>query len=98
MNIIITGASRGIGYDTALQLAAEPGHQILVLSRNQEKLKKLKTEADRFGHQNLQYLAYDLTQAQQSLLLEKVKIWKSVDVLINNAGLLISKPFQILTS
>ena len=41
MNIIITGASRGIGFDTALQLASTSKHKILALSRNEVQLNKL---------------------------------------------------------
>ncbi|MCB0550467.1 MAG: SDR family NAD(P)-dependent oxidoreductase, partial [Phaeodactylibacter sp.] len=43
-NIIITGASRGIGYDAAILLARQ-GHRVLALSRNEESLKALKAEA-----------------------------------------------------
>ena len=41
-NIVIIGASRGIGKALALQLAND--HKVLALSRNQEKLDVLKTE------------------------------------------------------
>ena len=92
MNIIITGASRGIGYDTALQLARE-GHQVIALSRNEAKLKALQSAAG----ENLRYLPYDLTQPNESDLRELLNGWTSVDVLINNSGLLINKPFMELT-
>lgn len=94
MNIIITGASRGIGYDTALQLAQDPDHQILVLSRNEEKLAQLAATA---SHQNIDYLSYDLSRPNKEALAKKIESWDSVDVLINNAGLLRNKPFAKLT-
>jgi len=94
MNIIITGASRGIGYDTALQLAQDPDHQILVLSRNEEKLAQLAAASP---HQNIDYLAYDLSRPNKEALAKKTESWDSVDVLINNAGLLRNKPFAKLT-
>ena len=98
MNIIITGASRGIGYDTALQLAADPANQLLVLSRKEEKLQALQKAAKVTNPESqLEYLCYDLVNPDQDALLEKIKNWKQVDILINNAGLLISKPFQDLT-
>jgi len=88
-NIIITGASRGIGYDAALHLARQ-GYMVLALSRNEAALKKLKEEA---GGQ-LDYLAYDLLQPDEPALLERVKLMGRVDVLINNAGYLLKKPFE----
>lgn len=94
MNIIITGASRGIGYDTALQLAQDPDHQILVLSRNEEKLAQLAAAS---SHQNIDYLSYDLSRPNKEALAKKIEDWDSVDVLINNAGLLRNKPFVKLT-
>ncbi|MCB0569608.1 MAG: SDR family NAD(P)-dependent oxidoreductase, partial [Phaeodactylibacter sp.] len=67
-NIIITGASRGIGYQAALQLARQ-GHRVLVLSRNEEALRQLKAEAG----ENLDHLAFDLQRPDARALLEKVK-------------------------
>ncbi len=88
-NIIITGASRGIGYDAALQLARQ-GHRVLALSRNEESLKALKEEAGG----NLDILPYDLLNPDEEALLEKVMPMGRVDVLANNAGYLLKKPFE----
>lgn len=94
MNIIITGASRGIGYDTALQLAQDPANQILALSRNEKKLTQLKEAST---HQNIDFITYDLSRPGNGVLLKKIRAWDSVDILINNAGLLRNKPFMKLT-
>ncbi|MEQ8707189.1 MAG: SDR family oxidoreductase [Phaeodactylibacter sp.] len=91
-NIIITGASRGIGRDTALQLAKD-GHRVLALSRNEAALKALQQEAG----DNLHYLAYDITSPDARPLLEIVEPWGTVDALINNAGYLLNKPFHETT-
>jgi NAD(P)-dependent dehydrogenase (short-subunit alcohol dehydrogenase family) len=91
-NIIITGASRGIGRDTALQLAKD-GHRVLALSRNEAALKALQEEAG----DNLHYLAYDITSPDARPLLEIIEPWGTVDVLINNAGYLLNKPFHETT-
>jgi len=89
--IIITGTSRGIGFELA-QLFAKNNFNVLALSRNSEPLKKL-------GQQNITCLSVDLSQQKD---FEKVtdfvlKNWKSVDILIHNAGKLINKPFSELT-
>lgn len=94
MNVIITGASRGIGYDTALQLAQNPQFNILALSRNGQKLEQLTAAAP---HQNISWLTYDLSRPNKDELLKKIENWMSIDILINNAGLLRNKPFLKLT-
>lgn len=90
-NIVITGTSRGIGYELAL-LFANAGHQVLALSR--------KTPQELINHSNVTCLAIDLANESE---LEQVsgfleKTWKKVDVLIHNAGSLLHKPFEQITS
>ena len=85
-NIIITGTSRGIGYELALQFANE-GYNVLALSR--------KTPQILIENKNITCLSVDLSQEND---LEKVQnflsqTWKSVDVIIHNAGALLLKPF-----
>ena len=89
--IIITGTSRGIGFELAKQFAAA-GHQVLALSRNAEPCKSLSM-------QNLTAFSFDITDASH---FEKVanfieSDWEGVDVLINNAGALLHKPFAETT-
>jgi len=91
-NVIITGTSRGIGFELA-QLFAKNNHNVLALSRNSEPLNNLNI-------QNITSLSVDLSNESD---LKKVidfvaSHWKKVDVLINNAGKLINKPFENLTS
>ncbi|WP_445722569.1 SDR family NAD(P)-dependent oxidoreductase [Flavobacterium sp.] len=90
-NIIITGTSRGIGYELALQFANE-GHNVLAISR--------KTPQSLIENPNITCLAIDISDETQ---LEQVNnfvstTWKKVDILINNAGSLLHKPFQEITS
>ena len=41
MKVVITGASRGIGFEMAKQFLSN-GHQVMAISRNQEKLLELE--------------------------------------------------------
>lgn len=89
-NIIITGTSRGIGYELALQFA-NAGHTVLAISR--------KTPQALVEHKNISCLSVDLSDESQ---LDKVEnflatSWKNVDAIIHNAGSLINKPFTELT-
>ena len=91
-NIIITGTSRGIGFELA-KIFAENEHQVLAISRNIKPLEII-------NHKNISLLSVDLSLDTD---IDKVthfvtENWKKVDVLINNAGKLINKPFTDLTS
>lgn len=91
-NIIITGTSRGIGFELA-KLFAKEGHQVLALSRNDKPCSELNMD-------QLTSLSCDLSKEDQ--IQEVVKFvsenWTQVDVLINNSGLLLNKPFEKLSS
>lgn len=95
MNIVVTGASRGIGYQIAKQLLEEGGHRIFAVARNRDNLLKLR----QYGkEENYSFLDFDLTQTDYSELISDItNMFDKVDVLINNAGLLINKPFKELT-
>lgn len=86
-NIIITGTSRGIGLAVALQLAKE-GHAILAVSRNR---------APEFENiENIHFLEADITleEDRKRIVSFVEKSWKRVDILINNAGAIVNKPFE----
>ncbi len=94
MNIIVTGASKGIGYETVLKLNADPNIKILAIARNRQLLENLKLKAE--YPRNIEIMMADLGNFKlyNSTLLQGIlKSFTSVDVLINNAGLLINKPF-----
>lgn len=93
MNILITGASRGIGYETAITLAKNPANKLIALSRNQEKLATLK---EIIAPNRVQLLPLDLTNFDELYLKNALSEIQAIDVLINNAGLLINKPFSAL--
>jgi len=85
-NVIITGSSRGIGFELA-KLFADDGHQVLALSRNEKPISELE-------HQNIKTFPFDISKGED---LQKLKDFiqdlKTVDILINNAGRLLNKPF-----
>ena len=90
-NIIITGTSRGIGYEMAL-LFANAGHNVLAISR--------KTPQILIDHENITCLPIDISDENQ---LQQVndfvsKTWKKVDILIHNAGSLLHKNFTEITT
>ncbi|GAB1405881.1 SDR family oxidoreductase [Lentimicrobium sp.] len=94
-NIVISGASNGIGYHTALALAQLPDVRIAIVSRNEFKLQALAGECNlKQGRTIVKPFAYDLSQENLAPLVEKiVSFLGSVDVLINNAGDLVNKAF-----
>lgn len=97
MNIIITGASRGIGFELAKKFAAIASNKVFAISRNKEKLDLLATEVGRRG--TIFCKAFDLNSGniQKELLPFILENASSVDILINNAGFLVNKPFDELT-
>ena len=90
-NIIITGTSRGIGFEL-VQLFAHAGHKVLALSRNDKPVQNLKLN-------NVTSFSFDLGDAEAYDKVEDfIKTnWQQVDVLINNAGALLNKPFTETT-
>lgn len=96
MKILITGATRGIGRDTALLLAAA-GHQVLVLGRTETALTELQAKAAAAGSGAIIPLTFDLNTSEPQMLENAIRQMSGLDVLINNAGLLINKPFDDLS-
>ena len=93
MNILLTGASRGIGYDTVVALAKNSANKLIALSRNKAKLEKLEKAV---APNKIQLLQLDITDFDDIYLASALSEINSIDVLINNAGLLINKPFTAL--
>lgn len=94
MNILITGASSGIGHSLAKKFAAVAENRVIVLSRNLNKLQELASG----GGGRIVPVEFDITKYDYNLLmatLEKEGI-RHIDILIHNAGLLVNKPFREL--
>ena len=91
--IVVVGASRGIGKAIVDQLAVNSSFTILALSRNLEKMK-----ANFAGYKNVKPFALDLSKSDvKEQCLAIFNEVKTIDVLINNAGKLVNKPFTELT-
>ncbi len=94
MNIIITGASSGIGFETALELSLNKGNKVVCIARSADKLRNLlKIAKDINPECTLLPVEFDLVNDDYQVLIPFIKEkLGSVDILINNAGALINKP------
>lgn len=99
MNVVITGASNGIGYQTVLRFAKEPGVQVLAISRNEDKLKELRASSQVAGGGKVHIYVYDIRDDDPQALIEHCSEigFTHIDILINNAGVLVNKPFEGLS-
>lgn len=90
-NVIITGTSRGIGFEL-VQLFSKAGHKILALSRNEKPVKALKLK-------NVTCISFDLNDDNAYTAVDNFvkNEWQYVDIVINNAGTLLNKPFAETT-
>lgn len=96
--ILITGASKGIGFETVLELSKDPANRVIAVSRNYDQLSQLKESCARLHSTSIDIVPFDLTREEDLAKLEEALAEvQKIDVLINNAGLLINKPFEALT-
>ena len=89
-NVIITGTSSGIGFEL-VKLFSEKNHNVLAISRNNNALRTLNLAG-------VMPIDLDLTESEHYNSLDKyLSSFKNIDILINNAGYLINKPFEKTT-
>lgn len=89
--IVVIGASRGIGAALVKRYAANPNHHVFAFSRNLKAMESLFTE------KNVTCFSLDLSadvQNQFSHILDQLPL---IDVLVENAGFLVNKPFSALS-
>ncbi|MHB8302544.1 MAG: SDR family NAD(P)-dependent oxidoreductase [Acidobacteriaceae bacterium] len=86
--VFITGASSGIGAACAARFAQE-GARLLLAARRLDRLRRMVAPLEQAGAQAVLNLAMDVRNGKQvkSTLEGLPDAWKSIDVLINNAGL-----------
>ncbi len=95
MNIIVTGASRGIGYELVKLFSQNKSYTIIAIARNENKLNQLQKEST---YNNVIPIKCDLSDEKDltNLLITIKKNISVVDILINNAGAIVNKPFLTL--
>lgn len=85
-NVIITGTSRGIGEQLAL-LFAKNNYNVIAISRKKSEVLNIP---------NIEQINIDINDSHT--LKEALSKYSNIDILINNAGKLIHKPFLEITA
>lgn len=96
MNIILTGASSGIGFEAALEFALNSDNKVVCIARSADKLRKLLEIAKGINPDcTLLPVEFDIVRDDYAVLVPFLKErLGTVDILINNAGALVNKPFM----
>ena len=99
MNIIVTGASRGIGYELVKIYSSDSSNTIIAISRNSQKLDQLKRDCVALNpNSNVIPISFDLNEKNNDGLIQEIKKnVNSINILINNAGTLVNKLFTDIT-
>ena len=88
-NIIVTGTSSGIGFEL-VNIFSKKNHRVLALSRDNSKLRGLKLDG-------VDAVDFDLNHNDYGKINEFLSKVEKIDILINNAGYLVNKPFNETT-
>ena len=97
MNIIITGASKGIGFELVKVLAKHKQNHIVAISRNGKALKELASECVQlYPEAKITPYEFDLDQFEfYPFIVQRLETFiHKCDILVNNAGKLVNKPFS----
>jgi len=98
MNILVSGGSHGIGREVVLHFAHNKDNQIVATGRDEAALKNLTAVCE---HDNVTYLVMDLARTDEQEICIRDHLYRrfsTLDILINNAGILIGGDFMKLTS
>lgn len=92
---LITGASSGVGYETALKLAAMDGTEVIALARSTDKLKDLRVASENRIHT----ITFDLETGDIETLVAQINAFGVLHLngIIHNAGFLVNRPFEDIT-
>jgi 3-oxoacyl-[acyl-carrier protein] reductase len=97
MLILVTGSSKGIGFEITKKFASMPGMLVVAVSRNTSSLERLVKEIS--AHTVLPLKA-DLNDPEDIKRIYNTlsKIDRPLDILINNAGHIVNKPFEKISA
>jgi NAD(P)-dependent dehydrogenase (short-subunit alcohol dehydrogenase family) len=96
MNVIITGTTQGIGKSLLLTLLKKKEVEIIAINRSEMDYLNLLSDVDRGRITPILFDLKDINETSNLLqLIPKDKL--TIDVLINNAGFLVNKPFNEIT-
>lgn len=92
MLILVSGASKGIGFELVKNLARDPGNLVIAVSRN---IKPLEELVNKNNTSSLLPFKADITKPgdQQKIfrLIQSLKL--PLDIIVHNAGMIVNKPF-----
>lgn len=101
MNVLVTGASRGVGFETCLAFARRGVENIIGVSRNRTGLDLLHSRiVEEFPEVHFYPVVMDLTDEEAYIGLTSFveeHLGGELNILINNAGALVNKAFEELT-
>lgn len=95
-NIIVTGASSGIGQQVAIS-CSKMGAKVTLIGRNEERLEETKSQLEGNGHLVINYDLTDL-EHQKELVTEIVAKQGAIDGLVNCAGISTTLPLKLMSS
>jgi 3-oxoacyl-[acyl-carrier protein] reductase len=84
---LVCGSTQGIGMATAIKLA-EMGANVILVARNEEKLKEVKQKLSTTNEQNHGFLVADFTNPNElkEIIHTFIKAGNKINILINNTG------------
>jgi NAD(P)-dependent dehydrogenase (short-subunit alcohol dehydrogenase family) len=93
--VLITGGGRGLGLELARQFADE-GAYIAICGRDITTLMDVKEELRNRGAADVDAFTCDVTSRDQaeSAIVRMISRWGRIDVLVNNAGVILSAPLE----